>query len=278
MSLSLGEIRKCGDLDDAINALIEKKVEAILFYPFVKQKLFFEKDLKIATAPMILDWGLINEAYQRRNVLVHNDGIVNRRYLTNVMGGGEKLKEGDRLAVDKSYLVQVDHEFLASGIVLTQNCWRKWFENDILNADSTLLDVIDKELMQREYAVAEKLGLYCRDLKMGTEKGRWDANLLFCQTLRRLDKNTDFENEIRKLEGQLLSEGQMTDLAAVKGDRKAFYEHAEKAAIIGEKHSSDFISSAVYEEIYKDEDFRDRLDEIFKDGVLKKWRGQLYDA
>ncbi len=278
MLLSLGELRKCTDVNEAIHALMEKKIEAVLFNPFIKQKTFFQKDLRINTAERIVDWDLVNEAYQRRNVLTHNDGIVNRRYLNNVVAsrGANKVKEGDRLSVSKEYFAQVYDEILTGGIVLAQNCWRKWFKNDLLHADSTLVELVDKEIVQGEYAVAEKLCLFCRDVKTGTEEIRHDMDILFCETLKRLGREDKFEKEIRELEKKALSDRQLAALAAVKGDRKTFYENVKKAADRGELYRSDFIHAAVYEGMEMDDNFSGKLDEIFKQqGAKKKSRQQI---
>lgn len=278
MLLSLGELRKCADVNEAIHALMEKKIEAVLFNPFIKQKTFFQKDLKINTAERIVDWDLVNEACQRRNLLVHNDGIVNRRYLNNIVAsrGAKKVKEGDHLSVNKEYFDKVYYEILTGGIVLAQNCWRKWFKNDLLHADSTLVELLDKEVVQREYAVAEKLCLFCREVKTGTEESRHDMDILFCETLKRLGRESEFEKEIRELEKKALSDRQLAALAAVKGDRKAFYENVKKAADRGELHRSDFVHAAVYEGMEMDGNFSRKLDEIFKQQGVKKKSHQQF--
>ena len=186
MVLSLGELRKCTDINEAIHMLMDQKVETVLFKNFTKQILFFENELKINTARTIISWDLINEAYQRRNIFAHNNGIVNTRYLRSVGGlpGVKDVKLGERLGVNWDYFFQVYSEILAGGIILAQNCWRKWYKEDSSDADSVLVDCINRELLQQAVVPATRLCLYSREIETSSKETRYDLDALLCQLLK----------------------------------------------------------------------------------------------
>ncbi len=262
MMLSLGELRRCADVVEAMQLLMDKRVETALFQSFSKQILFFENELKVNTVRRIVDWDLINEAYQRRHLLAHNNGIVNTRYLRSVAGlsGVEGGKAGERLSVGWDYFLQVYWEALAAGIVLTQNCWRKWFKEDSSDADAMLVDSIDRELMQGAVVPATRLCLYSREVETRSEEARFDLDSLFCQLLKVLGLQEQLSKEIKKLKkSPLPGNKRLTAIAALEDDKEAFYKHASDAVKSGEMHSDDFASAAIYSDLRKDSDFGTKL-------------------
>jgi len=266
MVLSLGDLRKCTDIYEAIHMLMDQKVETVLFKNFTKQILFFENELKIKTARKIISWDLINEAYQRRNIFAHNNGIINNHYLRSVgmLPGAKDVKIGERLGVSGDYFLQVYWEILAGGIVLAQNCWRKWFKEDLLHADSTLVDCIDREFLQQAVVPATRLCLYSREIETGSEEARYDLDSLFCQLLKIGGLREQLTKEIKKLEKSALCNKRLAVIAALKDDKEAFYEHVKNAAKNGEMHRHDFESAAIYKDFHRDVDFKTKVDDIFK--------------
>jgi len=266
MVLSLGDLRKCTDIYEAIHMLMDQKVETVLFKNFTKQILFFENELKIKTARKIISWDLINEAYQRRNIFAHNNGIVNNHYLRSVgmLPGAKDVKIGERLGVSGDYFLQVYWEILAGGIVLAQNCWRKWFKEDLLHADSTLVDCINREFLQQAVVPATRLCLYSREIETGSEEARYDLDSLFCQLLKIWGLREQLTKEIKKLEKSALCNERLAVIAALKDDKEAFYEHVKNAAKNGEMHRDDFELAAIYRDFHRDVDFKTKVDDIFK--------------
>ena len=71
-------------------------------------------------------------------------------------------------------------------------------------------------------------------------------------------------NEIRKLEKSASCSKRLAVIAALKDDKKAFYEHVNHAAENGEMYREDFELAAIYEDFHRDVDFNKKLDKIFK--------------
>jgi len=266
MVLPLGELRKCTDINEAIHMLMDQKIETVLFKNLSRQILFFENELKINTARAIISWDMINEAYQRRNIFAHNNGIVNARYLRSVAGlpAVKGIKLGERLGVNWDYFFQVYWEILAGGIVLAQNCWRKWYKEDSSDADSVLVDCINRELLRQAVVPTTRLCLYSREIETSSKETKYDLDALFCQLLKIVGLKEKLTQEIRKLEKVASGNKQLADIAALKDDKEAFYEHIKSAAKNKEIYKSDFGLIAIYQDFYNDEDFKKKLDEIFK--------------
>ena len=209
---------------------------------------------------------MINEAYQRRNIFAHNNGIVNARYLRSVAGlpAVKEIKLGERLGVNWDYFFQVYWEILASGIVLAQSCWRKWYKENSSDADSVLVDCINRELLQQAVVPATRLCLYSREIETSSKETKYDLDALFCQLLKIVGLKEKFTQEIRKLEKVGSGNKQLADIAALKDDKEAFYEHMKSAVKNKEVYESDFGLVAIYQDLHSDEDFKKKLDEMFK--------------
>lgn len=267
MVLPLGELRKCTDVREAVHMLMDQKVETVLFKNFAKQILFFENELKINTAGTIISWDLINEAYQRRNILAHNNGIVNTRYLRSVGGLArvKGVKPGERLGVSWDYFLQIYWEILAGGIILAQNCWRKWFKEDSSDADSILVDSINRELLEEAIVPATRLCLYSRETEAGSEEARYDLDSLFCQLLKTLGLQEQLAKQIKKLEKSAAGNNKrLAIITALQDDKEAFYKHAENAVKNGAMHSDDFDLAAIHNNFRGDVNFKTKLEEMFK--------------
>lgn len=264
--ISVAELRKCVDLEDAYQFLIDQKVESLLFKSFFKQIGFFETGLKIKIFDKIINWDLINEAYQRRNVLAHNNGVVNLRYLKNIIRTSEEnnIKVGDRLEISKEYFTKVFQEILVGGIVLNQNCWRKWFKESIAEADSTLLDFLNKEFIRREFNIAEKTCLFCKEINIGKTKEIIDLNIIYCGVLKKLGKESELVMEIENLKACNLDNMQLAEIAAIKEDKQAIYTNLKKAVENNEERGSDINWGVLFHDILSDEECLRQVELILK--------------
>ncbi len=83
-SLPLEEIRKLGSLENAEDYLIEKEVENTMRGSFEEWRKFFNTKTKLRFDFLKNDEPEINEILQSRNLLVHNGGVVNNIYISNV--------------------------------------------------------------------------------------------------------------------------------------------------------------------------------------------------
>jgi hypothetical protein len=84
LPLTLSELKLLGGVDEALDFVINKEAESVLYDSLEKQKLYLKNTLKIDTKDSIINWNRLIEAVERRHIIVHNDCKINRRYLTKV--------------------------------------------------------------------------------------------------------------------------------------------------------------------------------------------------
>lgn len=101
--LTYEELLKIGDLSLAKEFIIEKHLDDLFrknfndWYDEVRKNLNIKKSDRITQVIVEL-----SELYQRRNLIVHTDGVVSNQYLQNVENSSFSL--GDRVDVDSQYL------------------------------------------------------------------------------------------------------------------------------------------------------------------------------
>ena len=81
------EILKFQTIEDLVESLAEKKVHELSYKPVIELSTFFQERLGIRLVPPERDKDLI-KAVATRNVIVHNRGVINKIYCSNV---GEDL-------------------------------------------------------------------------------------------------------------------------------------------------------------------------------------------
>ncbi len=271
LSIKLSELKLCADRDEAIDVIFDRKIDSILHEGLKKQKLFFKNELEIDLKEKIINWDIINEAIERRNIVVHNNSMVNKRYLRNVDFSvvpekRKEIKEGEQLSVTTEYFKRAYDELLIAGIVLVQGRWRKWMKDDVDNADKSLRNSIFELLLREEWSVAERIGFFSKDIKVYDAESRYIFDINYCQSLKWQGKKAELSAELNKFDESNLSPRFMVALSALKGDKDGFYKYMERAAAIEEMTQEDFYHWPLFRELRQDVEY----DEMIKKAFNKK--------
>ena len=266
--IRLSELKLCADLDEAIDLIINNKVESIIRDGLKKQKAFFKDTLQIDIKKKIINWDIINEAIERRNVIVHSNSMVDKKYLRSVNFSvvPEKriaIKEGGQIGVTPEYFKRAYDEILITGVVLVQSCWRKWVKDDVNEADKSLINYMVELLQREEWSIAERIGLFSKDIKASDKESRLVLNINYCQSLKWQGKNAALDAELNKFDESKLEPKFMVALSALKSDKDGFYENIEKAIAKDEISQDDFDNWPLFRELRQDVEYDERIEKAF---------------
>ncbi len=266
IGIKLAELRMFDDLDDAIEFVLDKEIDSILYGNLESQKNYFKNILKIDLNDEAINWSKINEAIERRNIIVHNKSLVNRRYLKNVdpsllIRGKKSLKEGDTVGVNERYFSDVIDEIFIAGSILIQLCWRKWSKDSIEDADGTLVQDIYDSLSKSKWALAERLGIFSRRCDVSSSEVRLYLDINYCQSLKWQNKKVTLAQELKKFDVSTLSPLYLLAIAALKSDRKSFYRHLKKAIIVHKDRldRQAFTEWPLFREMRADPNYEDKI-------------------
>lgn len=123
-TIQFSKLAAIGSIEEARSFLVDQYIEELLRQSFnswineienkgkinLKKKNFFKNSNDIE---------LVNETFQRRHLLIHNDGIVNDLYLLNVDSSClEDIEKGKTLIVETDYIESRISLFRKLGIIL----------------------------------------------------------------------------------------------------------------------------------------------------------------
>jgi hypothetical protein len=263
MSLTLLELKTCKDIDEALNNLVNKKIESVLYKSFKDQMLFFNNELKVNTEDDIVNWDIINEMILRRNIIVHNNGKVTKHYQNNIhIQTDNVIKLGDKLEIDEDYFFSSFFSVFVCGEILYQNSMRKWAPESNDSMDSSLLDLIEKFFMLNNVNGAFQLSIYAKRVKTATIEKRQLLDMQYCVCLKKLNRIDELQKELSKFDESMLDSFSLVALTALKNDKTAFYKGLRKAAA-NKQISLHDISDSFFEDIRQDPEYKKLIEDVF---------------
>jgi hypothetical protein len=260
---------KPAGVDEAIDFVINKEAESVLYDSLEKQKLYLKNTLKIDTKDSIINWNKLVESVERRHIVVHNDCKINRRYLTKVDPSQipektKDLKEGTRVRITERYFRSVFEEICVSGLVLLQCCWRKWEKDDTASADAQLILDIYDTLVKENWTCTERLGLFSKECKVTDQARRLVLDVNYCQSLKWQGKENELQEELKKFDISALSPKFALALYALRSDRDSFYRNVENAITVDKMSEEQFMEWPLFRELRQDPDYEARIKTVFR--------------
>lgn len=194
--LSLAELYTLGSISEAENYMISKEVDSVMRQSLESQLKELSSRLKIDLSPLKHHTSDLAEVFLRRNLFVHNDGVVNRIYLSQLSKYIDNLptiEEGEHLILSSSYIKEAIDCLHVCGIILIEQCWRKWDHTEEARhrSDRVLVDSTYELLLEQNWDQVLKLAAYASTIKkMGEVERRIVAinSAIACKALGDFEK------------------------------------------------------------------------------------------
>lgn len=156
-------------IDEAREFILEKEIETVLRKSHSEQFEWMENKFNVRLTKDLEIWKSFIEITERRNLFVHNDGLVSNQYIKVCTAHKVDLKTteiGDSLSVNPAYLIDAYHVFYEMGFKLAHVLWRKLLAHDLEAADNSLIDATFELLSHKKYDQAKVLlDFSCNTLK-----------------------------------------------------------------------------------------------------------------
>lgn len=222
-NLKLSELKTFQTIKDAEKYLIELKIEDILRGNFESWIELLKRDLKLGLGYIDNIKEELIEIYQRRNLLVHNGGVINSIYITKVK---EELRKdfniGSRIDVNKQYLDNSIWKLQLAFILVGAELWKKLDAEDKSRGD-ILTNIVYENVLKSRWEIADGISFFIfNDAKMGTtDKIVAQLNNWLCK--KRMGKYELVKKEIDKADFSDKKEIFQLALAALKEDKETFF-------------------------------------------------------
>lgn len=258
--LSLNDLREIGSIEEAEKHLVSKEVDSVLREGYEQQLRYFTERLKIDLKYLDEQMDYLVEINQRRNIVVHNNSVVNRTYIKNVEN---KLleefdaKEGKDLAITREYLNKAIDMIYICGIITSQQCIRKWDKIEKQMADDLIISHTYDALLEERYDLAIIVAAYAEKIKMLSDQSKKIVTINHAIALKAMGKNDDMEIILKRIDWSASSMNFQVALRALRGERESFYVWLTRAVKSGEIDRNSLEQWPLFKEFREEKEFQE---------------------
>ena len=224
--ISLSAIRDFSNLELIESYFVQKEASSVLQEGINKQISYFKDRLSIDIKTISEYREILTEFSQRRNLLVHNDGVVNDHYLNKVSGKYVKEKgivKGLPLNVSDTYLKESIDTIYFVGFTLFQLCWRKFSIEEQQQADNLFIETMVDLLNQKRYELVKKLTTVSQTIKV-SKSAREIISINHAIALRDTNEKQKARQFIKDLDYSQSPLRMKIAVFAIKEEYEAVYE------------------------------------------------------
>jgi hypothetical protein len=269
-TLTLAELRQLGSLEEAERYLVSKEVDSVLRKDTPGQLQYFVSRLKLETKVLEPIKETLFEVVQRRNICVHNDGIVNRYYIRNVspeLLQKFQAEDGKALETSETYLeVAADTIYLA-GTLLLQTCWRKWNKSEAELADRQLVIQSYECLVENKWGLANQLLDYTDAFKVASDKNKRILIINKAITLKEQGELEKMQSTLESLDWSSSSLLFKLALTALRDQEDEFFTLLPKAVAAEEIDRSSLEGWPLFRKLRESERFGLVLQNLWTDSA-----------
>jgi hypothetical protein len=200
---SLEDLRSLGSIEEARQLAISRRVEDFLWLSASEWADWFKKGLKLDFSSLVDDWDATLEIFERRNIMVHNNSIVSRRYLDRV-SDSHAAEVGTRLNTTVEYANSALHALMTLGLLAAISTWQKLVKPHLDFAAGTLTTIVYDQMLLGRWPEVRTLCETGRKLK-SSKSTHWVFECNRWLAIKRLGSVADIEDEVREWDPSAMS-------------------------------------------------------------------------
>lgn len=158
-NISFSQIFEMGSIEEAKEFMIQKELDIILRKSHKDHLEYLDKRIGTSFTKDIVKLDDFIEISERRNLVVHCDGIVSKQYIANCSKyqSKNKLKLGEQVNISPKYFNHAFEILFDVATRIAHVLWRKFFKDDLENADCAINELCFDLLCNKEFVLAESL-------------------------------------------------------------------------------------------------------------------------
>lgn len=267
ISISLEDLKKYISIEEAYDDLIYKEVETLLLeLNFEELKGYFSTKLNISLELDLINWDLINEIRERRNIIIHNNSIINNKYLFRSKNPF-KYKLNEEVEIAHEYFLNALNEIKLAGVLLCLNCWGSWDKDNAAEAIREIVNISFYGLKESKYGFVDKICAYTdKNIKARSDEEEdiiYRIKFNHCIALKRLDKKEELTKKLSNIKTGALSPIFKIAHLTLKNKHKEAVELIGKAKVADELTIEKYQDWPIFNDIRNDENLHKKAIEAF---------------
>lgn len=231
--ISAKELLSFATLEEAKDHVVSDRVDDLLRGSLEDWRKFFESRLKVDLRALSPDYSRFGEYVQRRHLIVHAGSRISRRYLALV--DDSLLKEyfgqaqlGMPVHLSRAYVSAALQAFEATGLALGLACWVKLHRDHASDQAQLESELVYDALKGGRWTAALHLASWAQSQETFDAQTRLIAQFNAWQSLKRLNRFAECEQEVRTLDASALNPQFSAVRFALLGDADAFFRTVER--------------------------------------------------
>lgn len=261
VKIKVEDIKRFSNVDEIIDYLIEGEIFKLTAGSLDDWKIFLNERFDIKLATVTPSWEKFNEYFARRNLYVHNDGVVNDEYQRRIKDS--KYQIDDILEISPQYFQDVLEDFLLIGSTIAYMTWNKLSPNEKNLISSSLNDLGYYALVEKHWKLAERmyklLEMYGDDADKMTAK----MNTYLCK--KRQGEFDKIEGELKNFQHNMYSARFSVAVYALLNDSAKATEYAAQSDL----ELGDLLEWPILEDLRGTEEFDSYVIEILQDQAIQ---------
>lgn len=250
VKVSITDLNVSSDIEELKKLVVEGYVDGLIYKNWQEQVKLVLKILGIKDQDLSSDLDLINEADKRRNILIHNEGKVNQKYIRE---SGKNIPIGTELKITDSYFDEVYNEIYVFGLILLT-----YLSVNMKNVKALhwILGEDVFELLKKEkYSLVLKYFNSCKKIDFIDGELETESQVNYLLALKYSGMQKEYEKELNKIKTSHLQPIFQLAFAVLKNDKRKFYQLISKAKL----RLDDWENWPLFKEFKEDEELSKKV-------------------
>ncbi len=265
-SVSYKMLTEMNSIEEIKNTLIDQEVTNKMYDSLLDWKNYFQKNLKLKLKAWDDEFKLIQEIMARRNLYVHNNGVINSIYI-NLVKEVNKDSIGNILSIDREYIDNAINIIEYIGISLIIEVWIKECADNQEEVNA-IIDMIYEEYLESS---RWKMARHFYEICLQSPK-ILDADKILCkintwQCYKWLGEYDKVKDEVKKEDVSAFKPMYTLGILALNEDYEKFFEFYDNQTDIGEDQLKEW---PLFMELRKSEEYMKRFPEVEEKEEIEK--------
>jgi len=267
-NLTFSQLVEMKDIEDAREYIIGKEVETVLRKSHSEQFDYLESKLKIELRKNLPIWSTFIEITERRNLLVHCDGVVSSQYIKVCTSNGiaTSAKVGEELLVSVEYFKIAYLALYEICCKLTHTLWRKFLPEQLEEADDSLNSICFKLLLNRSFKLADiLLEFACKQKKHSNDQSKSIFIINAALSCYLQEQNEEAMGRLRQKDWSSSSFTFKLAVSIIEGKYQDAYQWMRRIGPDGEVKKLAYQEWPLFTKIREEEEFKLIYQDLFKE-------------